>query len=112
MSEEIVELRSLHDSMDRAVLDAYGWTEIRPGCCFFPEFDDEEDEDAKSFRYRWPDEIRDDVLARLLVLNQQRYEEEVLAGLHDKADGSRGTRRRKSPSEDEEPVEDQGELDL
>ena len=46
----------------------------------------------KRFRYRWPDEIRDDVLARLLVLNQQRYEEEVLAGLHAKADGSRGSR--------------------
>ena len=88
--------------MDRAVLDAYGWTNLQPVCDFFPEFDDEDEDEEEStrkkkrFRYRWPDEIRDDVLARLLVLNQQRYEEEVLAGLHDKADGSRSTRRRKS----------------
>ena len=118
MSSDIVELRGLHDAMDCAVLAAYGWTNLQPVCAFFPEFDEEDEEDEEStrkkkrFRYRWPDELRDDVLARLLVLNQQRYEEEVLAGLHDKADGSRGTRRRKSPSADEEPVEDQGELDL
>jgi hypothetical protein len=52
------------------------------------------------------------VLARLLVLNQQRYEEEVLEGLHDKADGSRGTRRPNRADADEGPSEDQGELDL
>ena len=101
MSDDIAELRRLHDAMDRAVLDAYGWTDLQPVCDFLPEFDEDEDEEEstrkkKRFRYRWPDDIRDDVLARLLVLNQQRYEEEVLAGLHDKADGSRGTRRRKS----------------
>jgi hypothetical protein len=45
-------------------------------------------------------------------LNQQRYDEEVLAGLHDKADGSRATRRRKSADAEYDPVEDQGELDL
>ena len=117
MSTEIAELRRLHDAMDRAVLDAYGWVNCRPTCNFFPEFDDEEEGEEEStskkkrFRYRWPDETRDDVLARLLVLNQQRYEEEVLAGLHDKADGSRGT-RRKSAAREDEPVEDQGELDL
>ena len=27
-SPEIAELRTLHTSMDRAVLDAYGWTDI------------------------------------------------------------------------------------
>src|SRR5439155_15213771 len=26
----IVQLRELHDAMDRAVLDAYGWTDIQP----------------------------------------------------------------------------------
>jgi hypothetical protein len=108
MSEEMVELRRLHDMMDRAVLGAYGWTEINPTCCFFPEFDDQDNDDDGAFRYRWPDEIRDDVLARLLVLNQQRYQEEVLAGLHDKADDS----RRPKPIAEDESVENQGELDL
>jgi hypothetical protein len=34
----------------------------------------------KPWRYRWPDDIRDEVLARLLALNQQRAEEERLSG--------------------------------
>jgi hypothetical protein len=36
------------------------------------------------WRYRWPDAVRDDVLARLLALNAERYEEEVRLGLHNK----------------------------
>jgi hypothetical protein len=37
------------------------------------------------WRYRWPDDVRDDVLARLLALNAERYAEEVALGLHGKA---------------------------
>ena len=79
---EMPEMRRLHDEMDRAVLDAYGWGEIQPTCDFFPEFDDEDENDetvnAKKtkYRYRWPDEVRDEVLARLLELNRQRALEE------------------------------------
>lgn len=36
------------------------------------------------WRYRWPDAVRDDVLARLLALNAERYAEEVTLGLHSK----------------------------
>ncbi|MCP9831473.1 N-6 DNA methylase [Synechococcus sp. HJ21-Hayes] len=36
------------------------------------------------WRYRWPDVVRDDVLARLLTLNAERYAEEVAQGLHGK----------------------------
>ena len=116
MSSDIVELRRLHDAMDRAVLDAYGWTDLQPVCDFFPEFDEEEDEEEstrkkKRYRYRWPDEIRDDVLARLLDLNQQRYEEEVLAGLHSK-ESSRTARRQESSDPDQDSDSDQGELEL
>jgi hypothetical protein len=81
-SSEIAKLRAFHGSMDRAVLDAYRWTDIQPKCDFFPEFDDEESEDdggrpkKKKYRYRWPDEIRDEILARLLELNRQRALEE------------------------------------
>jgi hypothetical protein len=71
----------MHDAMDRAVLDAYGWADVEPRCEFIPEFEDEDDEEngrphRKKYRYRWPDEVRDDVLARLLDLNRQRALEE------------------------------------
>jgi hypothetical protein len=34
------------------------------------------------WRYRWPDAVREDVLARLLALNAERHQEEVEHGLH------------------------------
>ena len=79
-TEDIHELRRRHDAVDRAVLDAYGWHDIQPLCDFFTEFEDEEEEDdaapgrarAKKYRYRWPDDIHDEVLARLLSLNRER----------------------------------------
>jgi hypothetical protein len=37
-----------------------------------------------AWRYRWPDAVRDDVLARLLALNAERYADEVALGLHSK----------------------------
>jgi hypothetical protein len=37
-----------------------------------------------AWRYRWPDAVRDDVLARLLALNAERYAEEEALGLHSK----------------------------
>ena len=79
---EIPRLRELHNEMDSNVLRAYGWTDIEPHCEFISEFDDEEDENEnghsgrKKYRYRWPDEVRDEVLARLLELNRQRAAEE------------------------------------
>jgi hypothetical protein len=36
------------------------------------------------WRYRWPDAVRDDVLAGVLVLNAERYAEELNVGLHSK----------------------------
>ncbi|HET6840595.1 MAG TPA: type IIL restriction-modification enzyme MmeI [Candidatus Angelobacter sp.] len=79
---DVHKMRERQTEMDRAVLDAYGWTDIQPKCEFIPEFDDEEEEDdggrpkKKKYRYRWADEIRDEVLARLLELNRQRALEE------------------------------------
>ena len=66
--------------MDRAVLDAYGWADIQPTCEFFPEFDEEDEDDSSrpgrtrqaKYRYRWPEEIHDEVLAELLALNRER----------------------------------------
>jgi hypothetical protein len=83
---DILRLRDLHHAMDRAVLDAYGWTDIQPTCGFFLDYEDDEDETPgkaskrrKPWRYRWPDDVRDDVLGRLLELNAQRAGEEALA---------------------------------
>ena len=85
---DVLKLRDLHAAMDRAVLDAYGWTDVRPRCEFILDYVDEEDDNPgkptkkkKPYRYRWPDEIRDEVLGRLLELNAQRAKEEELAGL-------------------------------
>jgi len=56
------------------------------------------------WRYRWPDAVRDDVLARLLALNAERYAVEVAQGLHGKggkkpaADPAAGGKRRGRPA--------------
>ena len=85
----ILKLRDLHNQCDRAVLNAYGWTDFQPVCEFLLDYEDEEEttdestnkrQKKKPYRYRWADEIRDEVLARLLALNEERYQEEVLRG--------------------------------
>ena len=91
IDSDIQKLRELHAAMDRAVLDAYGWTDVPSDC-------DEEAWGKKPYRCRWPEEVHDDVLARLLDLNRERYVEEVAAGLHAEKGSSRaapkkGTRR-------------------
>lgn len=56
------------------------------------------------WRYRWPDAVRDDVLARLLALNAERYAEEMTQGLHGKggkktaSDPAAGGKRRGRPA--------------
>ncbi len=71
-SPETERLRALHAAMDRAVLDAYGWRDLQPVCDFFPKFADDDPAEAAKFLYRWPDDMHDEVLARLLDLNAQR----------------------------------------
>jgi hypothetical protein len=120
----ILELRSLHQQMDQAVLKAYGWDHIPTSCGFGLDYLDSDDDtslppdlqeriasgdlffdtasEACAFqsqlrqygvvkpskklpwRHRWPDAIRDDVLARLLALNAERYAEEQAQGLQNK----------------------------
>lgn len=139
-SPEIAKLRDLHAAMDRAVLDAYRWSEVPTTCGFaldWLDLDDDELADTLAsapddireriesadyffpdvasacrfqahikkagrgklpWRYRWPDEVRDDVLARLLALNAERAELERLTGLP-------GAKSKPAPSDDspEEP---------
>ena len=77
---EVAELRELHGAMDRAVLDAYGWNDISTDCEFLLDYEIDEatwGRKKKPYRYRWPDPIRDEVLARLLALNAERAAEEA-----------------------------------
>ena len=96
---QIVELRELHAAMDRVVLDAYGWTDIPTDCkCVLDHEIDEETWGTKKkpFRYRWPEEVHDEVLARLLDLNKKRYAEEVAAGLHAEEGAKRSAQGKKA----------------
>ena len=80
---DIGRLRELHATMDRAVLDAYGWTDIPTDCDFLLDYEIDEatwGRKKKPYRYRWPDAVRDEVLARLLALNAERAAEEARAG--------------------------------
>ena len=77
---DITQLRDLHAAMDRVVLDAYGWEDIPTHCEFLLDYEIDEEEwtkRKKPYRYRWPDAIRDEVLARLLELNAQRPKRET-----------------------------------
>jgi len=87
-SADIIRLRDLHAAMDRSALDTYGWTDIQLSCEFLLDYEDEVEvaevtgsKRKKPWRYRWPDEIRDKVLARLLKLNAERHAEEVASGI-------------------------------
>jgi hypothetical protein len=94
----IVKLRELHAAMDRAVLDAYGWSDIPTDCEFLLDYEIDEEEwgnKKKPYRYRWPDEVRDEVLARLLELNAERAKEEAKYG---KRSPSTSTSRSELPA--------------
>jgi len=82
---DIVELRRLHAMMDDAVLRAYGWDDLaaraHPGdpadgiaqgedaARFLTE--DDEDDHKYQKRLFWPSSFRDELLARLLKLNEE-----------------------------------------
>lgn len=140
-SSGLLELRRLHEELDQAVLQAYGWSDVPTACGFGLDYLDTEEDaqlpdelqeridsgelffwdagDALDFqgqlqaygaitgrrklpwRYRWPDAVRDDVLARLLALNAERYAEEQLQGVAEskkKARKSRASPDKKSAS--------------
>ena len=80
---DIGRLRDLHAAMDRAVLDTYGWWDIPTDCEFLLDYEIDEStwgRKKKPYRYRWPDPVRDEVLARLLALNAERAAEETRSG--------------------------------
>ncbi len=107
---DVERLRELHDAMDRAVLEAYGWTDLRPRCEFLLDYEEDDDEEGggrrrkKPWRYRWPDDVRDEVLARLLELNRQRAEEERLSGAAEAKSAKVKKPKRSRKADDDTPV--------
>jgi len=105
---DILKLRELHAAMDRAVLDAYGWSDVPTACEFLLDYEIDEEEwgnKKKPWRYRWPDEVRDEVLARLLELNAERAKEEVRSGVA-------ATKERRGKGEKKRAAEASGAGDL
>jgi len=125
-SADIARLRELHVAMDAAVLDAYGWHDLAQTatCEFLLDYEDEDDDEEpdarrssrgrkKPWRYRWPDDFRDEVLARLLALNAQRAEEERLAGAAADAEAKPKRRRsKKEPAKGKQAAEKANRPDL
>lgn len=129
-SEGILELRRLHSLMDGAVLRAYGWDDLAESarCEFLLDYEEEEDDaDAgppaagarkkskkkKPWRLRWPDEFRDEVLARLLELNEQRHKQEQLTGSGvAKPSKTKNTAGRKKQSAKTKNISNLGQQDL
>ena len=107
-SPSILLLRELHYAMDSAVLKAYGWDLSIPPCDFVLEYEDEDDEEdnrrRKPWRYRWPDDFRNEVLARLLQLNQERAQQEALEAASSTAPATPSRRGRSRRQETPAPA--------
>jgi hypothetical protein len=97
---QIAKLRELHAAMDHAALEAYGWHDLAARAA--PVFLDETNEDDYTYQGRlfWPSDFRDEVLARLLILNAERHAEEVRLGIAPGIKGGAAT------DEDDEELEE------
>ncbi len=85
-SNEISRLRDLHVQMDNAVIQAYGWSDLQLEHGFL--------ETKLGMRFTISESSRREVISRLCRLNNQRYQEEVDAGLHGKSSAKVKTARR------------------
>jgi transcription elongation GreA/GreB family factor len=79
----VIEIRELHREMDSSIMELYGWSDIDLRHDFY-ELDNLPENDR--VRYTIHPDARKKVLKRLLLLNHERFEEEVLQGLHKKKD--------------------------
>jgi hypothetical protein len=86
----IVKLRALHEDMDRAVLEAYGWSDL-----MVPPFCPKTPEDQRALEL-----FQDAVIDRLFLLNGERSAEERLLGAQRLMTGP-----RKAPKKIEKPKE-------
>lgn len=96
----ILELRRLHEEMDRAVLAAYGWQKVK-----VPPYTTPETDVARQALEAFEDEVID----RLFLLNSQRAEEERRLGLA-AASKAKGKGKKKAPRKKKAPNEAQAGL--
>jgi len=80
-SIEILNLRKLHAAMDKAVLEAYGWGDIVKLKAYDDVYEfsgdyENEDGSAGSVRLNFTEEVRDEILRRLLALHAERLKAE------------------------------------
>jgi hypothetical protein len=81
---DITALREIHRAIDEAVVQAYGWDDLLAA-----GLDHGFHQTRQGVRYTIGTAVRQEILDRLLELNQERYAAEVAAGLH----AGRGRRR-------------------
>ncbi len=93
-------LHSLDFASRQLIHPAYGWQDIDLGHDFH--------ETKQGLRYTISETARREVLDRLLLLNHERYDEEVAQGLHDK-----GKKKGKSGGKNaKKQVSSEGQLSL
>ncbi|MET8269445.1 hypothetical protein [Streptomyces sp. NPDC005096] len=91
--EEIVELRRIHEEIDRATVEAYGWYDLLDDSGQTPHADPTHEtfpldhgfhETDQGIRYTIGLLARTEIIDRLRQLNHQAYADEVHLGLHKK----------------------------
>lgn len=90
-SADIQRLRELHVEMDNAVAAAYGWNDLQLAHGFH--------ETAQGIRFTLSEEARGEVLARLLRLNHERWEEEQKVASSQSSVDSKKKGKRKQKAE-------------
>jgi hypothetical protein len=93
--EGIVKLRALHVAMDRAVCAAYGWSDLAKEGALGHGFH----ETKQGVRYTVSEDVRRELLARLLLLNWARHADELARGLVS-ADGKGKRSKSKAAASD------------
>jgi hypothetical protein len=93
---QIARLRGLHVTLDHAVRDAYGWSDLA--------LDHHHWDTPQGMRFTVSPGAKEELLDRLLELNHQRYAEEVAAGLHDKKGKKVPARKAKAAQRNQESL--------
>lgn len=87
LDPDIRQIRDMHVELDVAVRDAYGWTDLDLGHGFHQVR-------GQGIRFTFSPLAGDEILARLLELNKERYKAEVAAGLHEPSNRPKAAKKR------------------
>lgn len=93
---EIIYLRELHAVMDKAVLEAYGWSDVTPAYVFSGDYENE-DGSVGGVRLNLSEEVRDIILKRLLALHAERLKAEQASPQAESKKPSKAKKTKASP---------------